>query len=599
MPDLAHKLTDEELTALEKKIQREYERAGKEVQAKADDYFSKFTSKDADKLQLVKDGKLTQKEYALWRQNQMLTGKRWSDLRDQLASDLSVINQNSAVLMGERMNRVFALNRNFAAYDLEHGLGLNLQFTLYDERTVARLLRDNPRLLPKPKVDIPLDKLWNKGKINSEITQAILQGESLPKVATRLQTVTDMNRNSAIRNARTAMTGAQNAGRLDSYDYAQKIGIRLQKEWLATLDGHTRDEHRQLDGQKVDIDEPFTVDGAEIMYPGDPAAEGYLVYGCFIGDTKIASDSDIVRSYSYEHEGNLVFVETSLGVNFTCTPNHPILTRRGWVKAGCINDSDSLAIADIGNDTKSCGERDIQDIHASLKASHSSPNEKRFVHRVSPDRVNFHGDIPTSDVEVITKKRLLWKSWNSRIIKGIDKVLLKYSDESFSGERTFVKCLIGIRNATLCIMRVLRKSLSFFWSCLSHSQVHGFRPVSRSYSGAIQNTINNLPTETKFSGETLCGLSGEILFDNVISIKVFSAKCHVYNLQTHNGYYFVNSSVSQTAGKSNGKYAIAHNCRCTIISSVEGLDELDKQYREPSVADRQTYYQWEESKRGE
>jgi len=280
MPDVAHKLTDEELTALEKKIKREYERAGKEVTKKADDYFSKFTIKDAEKQQLVKDGKLTQKEYALWRQNQMLTGKRWTDLRNQLASDLSAINERSALLMSEPLNRVFALNHNFAAYTLEHGLGLNLQFTLYDERTVARLLRDNPRLLPRPKVDIPLDKLWNKGKITSEVTQAILQGESLPKVASRLQTVTDMNRSSAVRNARTAITGAQNAGRMDSYEYAKSIGIRLQKEWLATLDSRTRDEHRALDGQKVDIDEPFKVEGAEIMYPGDPAAEGYLVYGC-------------------------------------------------------------------------------------------------------------------------------------------------------------------------------------------------------------------------------------------------------------------------------------------------------------------------------
>lgn len=280
MTDLAHKLTDEELTALEKKIKREYERAGKEVQAKADDYFSKFTSKDADKLQLVKDGKLTQKEYALWRQNQMLAGKRWTDLRDQLASDLSAINQNSAVLMGERMNRVFALNRNFAAYDLEHGLGLNLQFTLYDERTVARLLRDNPNLLPKPTPNAKIDIPWNKTKINSEVTQAILQGEALPKVAARLQRVTDMNESSAVRNARTAMTSAENAGRQESYEYADSIGVELLREWVATLDGHTRDEHRALDGQQVGIDEPFTVDGAEIMYPGDPAAEGYLVYGC-------------------------------------------------------------------------------------------------------------------------------------------------------------------------------------------------------------------------------------------------------------------------------------------------------------------------------
>lgn len=291
MPDLAHKLTDKELDALERKIKREYERAGKEVERKAAEYFAKFEAKDAAKLEEVAAGKINERQYKLWRQNQMLTGKRWTDLRDQLASDLSAVNKNTAAMLSNPMNRVFALNHNFAAYTLEHGLGLNLQFTLYDERTVARLLRDNPRLLPKPKIDIPADKLWNKAKISGEITQAVLQGEAIPKIANRLQTVTDMNRSSAIRNARTAITGAQNAGRLDSYEYAQGIGIRLQKEWMATLDDRTRDEHRALDGQKVDIDEPFTVDGAEIMYPGDPAADGYLVYGCRC--TMISSVADV------------------------------------------------------------------------------------------------------------------------------------------------------------------------------------------------------------------------------------------------------------------------------------------------------------------
>ena len=41
---------------------------------------------------------------------------------------------------------------------------------------------------------------------------------------------------SAIRTARTATTAAQNAGRMDSYHAAEGMGIKLKKEWLATLD---------------------------------------------------------------------------------------------------------------------------------------------------------------------------------------------------------------------------------------------------------------------------------------------------------------------------------------------------------------------------
>ena len=75
-------------------------------------------------------------------------------------------------------------------------------------------------------------------------------------------------------------TGAQNAGRLDSFLKAQEMGIRLKKRWLATLDNRTRHTHRILDGQVRPNEKPFVVEGQEIMYPGDPSAAAALVYNC-------------------------------------------------------------------------------------------------------------------------------------------------------------------------------------------------------------------------------------------------------------------------------------------------------------------------------
>jgi hypothetical protein len=113
------------------------------------------------------------------------------------------------------------------------------------------------------------------------MTQGILQGESIPKLATRLaKEVGDSDRKAAIRNARTMATGAQNAGRVDSYKRAEDMGIEMEQEWRATLDMRTRHEHIQLDGQRQKVGEPFTVDGYEILFPGDPSAEGFLVWNC-------------------------------------------------------------------------------------------------------------------------------------------------------------------------------------------------------------------------------------------------------------------------------------------------------------------------------
>ena len=82
------------------------------------------------------------------------------------------------------------------------------------------------------------------------------------------------------RYARTAMTGAQNAGRIESMTQAAELGIFVRKQWMATLDGNTRDAHRQLDGQEQDIDKPFQSELGDIMFPGDPTAAPGNVYNC-------------------------------------------------------------------------------------------------------------------------------------------------------------------------------------------------------------------------------------------------------------------------------------------------------------------------------
>ena len=89
--------------------------------------------------------------------------------------------------------------------------------------------------------------------------------------------ITTMSRDSAIRTARTAVTGAQNAGRMDSYAAAEKMGIKLKKEWLATLDARTRHSHAMLDGEQVAQDKKFS-NGCR--FPGDPQGPPWEIYNC-------------------------------------------------------------------------------------------------------------------------------------------------------------------------------------------------------------------------------------------------------------------------------------------------------------------------------
>ena len=277
--DKAHKATDKRLEVMEREIAAIYREAQKGISDKAAAYFDQFIKQDEKKKALVADGKLSEDEYLQWRKNKILYSKRFVTLQGQITGELARVNQTAAAYINDQLPDVYALNYNYVGKDVQRAVrGYN--FTLIDANTVKRLATKTDRLLPKRKVDVPKDKLWNAKKMRSQVLQGILQGESMDKIADRMQTVTDMNGVSAIRNARTMVTGAENAGCIDMMHKAATDGVIMRKRWIATTDSRTRDWHRDLDGIEVDIDEPFQNDFGDIMFPGDPTADGANVYNC-------------------------------------------------------------------------------------------------------------------------------------------------------------------------------------------------------------------------------------------------------------------------------------------------------------------------------
>lgn len=290
MNDRGHEITDELIAEMEKKIRREYQRAVEDAAKKLEDYFRRFEIKDEIWRKKVVEGKKTAEEYKKWRMGQIAVGKRWEAMRDQLAEDLHNANQIARSVVEGYRPEVYALNHDYGTYEVETRGNLDTSYTLYNREAVERILRENPDLLPPPgkqmKASLAAGKdiAWQAGQIQSVTVQAILQGESIPNFAKRIaQEMGETNHKATIRYARTAMTGAENAGRADAYRRAEGMGIDMEQQWRAIVDMRTRHEHRQLDGQKRRVGEPFEVDGYKIMYPGDPEAPGHLIWNCRCG----------------------------------------------------------------------------------------------------------------------------------------------------------------------------------------------------------------------------------------------------------------------------------------------------------------------------
>lgn len=276
--DEAHKKSDVYLKQVERRVQQEYAQAASEIQKKLEDYLQRYEVKNRVKLDKLKKGEITKAEYDYWRTGQIMIGKRWEEMRDTIAQDLSHTNEIAASIINGYTPEVYALNHNYGTYEAEKGAMVDTSYTLYDRQTVERLMRSSAAPIPQAKVDIPKDLKWNQRQVTSAVTQSILQGESIKQASKRIASVTaESNMHVATRNARTMITSAQNAGRVDSYKRASEMGIKMEQVWLATLDGRTRHSHRQLDGEKIKVGGKFS-NGCR--YPGDPYGPAWEVYNC-------------------------------------------------------------------------------------------------------------------------------------------------------------------------------------------------------------------------------------------------------------------------------------------------------------------------------
>ena len=281
------KWTDKELAELEKRIAEVYKQTEKDLDKEVKEYFAKFKLRDKEMQKLVKSGDMTKAEYQQWRLTQIGRGKRFEALRDKVAERYTQANETANAYINDITPSIYSLNRNYEAYVIEKAVG-SCDFTMWDESTVRRLLVEQPDLMPyyppNRALKRGIDLAYGKSQITKHVTSGVLRGLAPAKIASELMSnISTMNRESAVRAARTGVTAAQNAGRMDSYVAAEKMGIKIRRRWVCTKDARTRLAHGMADGQIVEgTKTPFIVGGEKMMFPCDKSmgAHGWNIYNC-------------------------------------------------------------------------------------------------------------------------------------------------------------------------------------------------------------------------------------------------------------------------------------------------------------------------------
>ncbi len=182
----------------------------------------------------------------------------------EIATEVLTVNKQAIQIINENLLDNYAVNYNYATYLIENTSGVATNITMFSRAALKELVKEKVTPFTLMAYDGLRDRKAVIRDLTREITQALILGESNPKLATRIKNIANKNFKQAMTVARTEMTRVESAGRQDAFKEGEKRGLKLKKRWVATYDGRTRDSHRRMNGEVVDLDKPFS---NGLMYP--------------------------------------------------------------------------------------------------------------------------------------------------------------------------------------------------------------------------------------------------------------------------------------------------------------------------------------------
>jgi hypothetical protein len=196
--------------------------------------------------------------------------------------------------------------------------------------------------------------------------------------------ITEMSRREVQAVVRTAVNHVGAAARAALYQ--ENSDLFEEEVFVATLDTRTTAVCRAHDGKH---------------YPLGKGPLPPLHYGCFPGDVTVAPIGGVAALSKRHYEGEIVVVRTASGHIFSCTPNHPVLTDRGWLAAELLDESCRVVRHFGGQEPFTGVEVEPQHGPACFEQVFRSFREAFAEHRVQGSAADFHGDGSNGEIHVV------------------------------------------------------------------------------------------------------------------------------------------------------------------------------------------------------
>ena len=229
------------------------------------------------------------------------------------------------------------------------------------------------------------------GRVETMVMQSVQTGRDLGQLTADLQKQFGVTRRRA-----AFISKDQNNKATAAFTRARQVEIGVKEAiWLHSGGGREPRPTHVAAGRartRYKVDEGwFDPHEGRNIFPGE-------LINCFPGDTPVRSKSPLVALWRAYFNGPMIHVR--IGPNLLKgTPNHPILTARGWVPLGEVNSGDQVVCmtqegGGVVDDDKDDAETSFADLFESLARI------RGYVRR-DGGCFNFYGDRPDGDVDQI------------------------------------------------------------------------------------------------------------------------------------------------------------------------------------------------------
>lgn len=395
---------------------------------------------------------------------------------------------------------------------------------------------------------------------------------------------------------RTAATDAYNQGRVIDARRLSGSGLVTGMQHSSILDNRTTPICRGLQGKCYRIDDP------QLDRFTPP-----LHFRCLAAGVLVGTEGPVLSKSAREYRGEIISIRTRSGKQLTGTPNHPVLTDRGWVALGLLHEGDRVIRRSLSKGVSGI-EVDDQHMPTLIEDVAVTPLSPAGVLSVVVPTAaeDFHGDGVGGKVCVVSADSLLWRRLHAARAKHLLELLLLGATQmrpgvALASQGDLDPVLVSLTGWAVAhgLVGSPHKLFTAFLAELRHALQHGLTAPASIYAGLVEASQNGGDGNAHAGSDIFRGLSALIALHNLLDREIeltlqrlpgFSEPAEkrrvtdgelankissgstgpietddIVSVERKSGYHGIVYNIETTGGYYTADSIIVHNCRSVLI----------------------------------